>query len=518
MFACIACVIGCTTEDRLPRPLPLAALPVAGTVDTDRFADAAKCAQCHTAGTSALRDVAGRDVSPVSLWRPSMMALAARDPFYLAVFAEELARDPDQRAMIERTCVRCHAPAGSEESDRALGFDALVSGTEPAAVLGREGVTCTLCHQIAARGLGEERSFTGGFDVDFGRMMFGPHANPVTDPMRMFVNFTPALGAHVARSELCGTCHTVIVGSIVEQATYLEWRSSSVAQTKPCQACHVPTDDSDGVRIATPIAKYPTNLSLRTPVGRHRFVGANAYMLRLIAGAEDWANTGLAPGELEAAAVESEAHLATAAKLMVSSQPGVDGTEVAIRVSNETGHKLPTGYPSRRMWLHVTVVSGERIVYESGAVRADGTLPGDSTLQPHRDRNDHADDVQIWQAVLVDRDGRPTHRALDAARYGKDDRLLPAGFAPSSADRARVAPVGVDGDANFAPGSDTVTYAVGDPPPGSIVRVELLYQSLSPMIVDAIDASRTPAGTRFVDLARANPPTPTVMARAELEL
>jgi len=517
-FACITCVIACGTEELGPRPPPLEPLPAAGTVATERFADAAKCAQCHTAGPSALRDAAGRDISPVALWRTSMMALATRDPFYLAVFAEELARSPGERATIERTCLRCHAPAGSEESDGALGFDALVAGTEPAAMLGREGVTCTLCHQIAASGLGEERSFTGGFDVEFGRKMYGPHANPFANPMQMFVNFTPALGDHVARSELCATCHTVIVGSIVEQATYLEWRSSSLAATKTCQTCHVPTDDRDGVRIATPIAKFPTNLSARVPVGRHRFVGGNAYMLRLIASAEDWATTGLPPGELEAAAVEAEAHLATAANLTISSQAGAGGTEVAIRVTNETGHKLPTGYPSRRMWLHVTVLDGDRVVYESGAVRADGSLAGEGKLQPHRDRIEDASHVQVWQAVLVDGEGAPTHRALDAARYGKDDRILPAGFAPSSADRARVAAVGVDEDADFVPGSDTVTYVVGDPPPGSIVRVELLFQSLSPAIVDAIDASRTAAGTRFVDLARANPLTPIAIARAELGL
>ncbi len=447
-----------------------------------------------------------------------MMALAARDPFYLAVFAEELARAPEDRATIERACVRCHAPAGSEESDGALGFDELVAGTEPIAVLGRDGVTCTLCHQIAASGLGEERSFTGGFDVEFGRKIYGPHANPFVDPMRMFVNFTPTLGDHVASSELCATCHTVIIGTIVEQATYLEWRSSSLATTKSCQTCHVSTDDLDGVRIATPIAKFPANLSPRVPVGRHRFVGGNAYMLRLIASAEDWARTGLMPGELEAAAVEAEAHLATAAKLTISSTRGADGTEIAIRVINETGHKLPTGYPSRRMWLHVTVLDGERVVYESGAIRADGSLAGDGTLQPHRDRVDDAKQLQIWQAVLVNGEGAPTHRALDAVRYGKDDRILPAGFAPSSADRTRVAAVGVDEDADFVPGSDTVTYVVGDPPPGSIVRVELLYQSLSPAIVDAIDASRTAAGTRFVDLARATPLTPITLARTELGL
>jgi hypothetical protein len=42
-------------------------------------------------------------------------------------------------------------------------------------------------------------------------------------------------------------------------------------------------------------------------------------------------------------------------------------------------------------------------------------------------------------------------------------------------------------------------------------RVELLYEAVSPTIVDAIDDAATPAGTRFVDLSRARPVTPVVM-------
>jgi hypothetical protein len=507
----------CGGEPEVARPAPLGPLAGAGAVDTDRFVDAAACGQCHTASDTALRDPAGRDVSPVALWRPSMMALAARDPLYLAVLAEERARAPGDAATVDRTCLRCHAPAGSEESGGALGFEELVAGDSPAARLGREGVTCTLCHQIGASGLGQEASFTGGFSVGYQREMFGPHASPYADPMRMFVGLTPALGEHVMRSELCATCHTVIVGDVVEQATYLEWRSSSVAATLPCQGCHVPPIDADAVPLRTPISKYPAGLSARAPVGRHRFVGGNAYMLRLIAGAEAWATTGLAPGELEAAALEAEQHLASAARLTVTPQAEAGTTALVVGVENLTGHKLPTGYPSRRMWLHVTVRDGARVLFESGAAAADGSLAGD-VAPPHRDRIDDPAQVQVWQAVLVDGDGAPTHRALDAVGYGKDNRVLPAGFAPGPLDAARVASVGVDGDTSFVAGSDRVTYLVGAPPPGAVVEVELLYQSLSPGLVDAIDAGRTPMGTRFVDLARAAPITPIVMARAQLVL
>jgi hypothetical protein len=56
---------------------------------------------------------------------------------------------------------------------------------------------------------------------------------------------------------------------------------------------------------------------------------------------------------------------------------GVNGISFEVLVENLAGHKLPTAYPSRRAWLHVTVrdASG-RAVFESGAVRPDGSIVG----------------------------------------------------------------------------------------------------------------------------------------------
>jgi len=114
---------------------------------------------------------------------------------------------------------------------------------------------------------------------------------------------------------------------------------------------------------------------------------------------------------------------------------------------------------------------------------------------------------------VIDSSGEPTHRTLDARRYGKDDRILPAGFAPTGNDVARTASVGVSSDDNFVAGSDDVRYRVSAPA-GAKITAELLYQSLSPGIIDALDDARTPAGTRFVDMARAKPVVAYPMAQA----
>ncbi len=507
-------VVACTTGASQDRPPPLPPLPPPGPVQTSRFRDADACAQCHLVDDSAtaLHDATGANVSPVLLWRASMMALAARDPYYLAEVAEAGSQN-------DALCTRCHAPAGSVEladSGAHLTFTDLTTSTEPAALLGRGGVTCTLCHQIDAANLGTDASFSGGFSVGYARQLYGRYGDPLTSPMQLIVSYTPTLGDQIASSALCATCHTVVIGGVAEQATYLEWRSSMFAtNSQTCQSCHVATVDAAGQPISTVVAGFPTGLAPRTPVGRHDFVGGNSYVLSLLGDATDWANAGVTSDELAASAARDDAHLATAAKLSIAAlSRDPDGTlVVTVRVANQTGHKLPTGYPSRRMWLHVTAAG-----FESGGVDASGAIVDGAghplAAQPHRDVVDAADQAQIWESVMVDANGAPTHRTLDAVGYGKDDRVLPAGFAPTIADLALTRPVGVVSDPSFVSGSDDVTYRIANAPAGTPIAIELLYEALRPDIVDALDATHTPAGTRFVDLARARPVAPVALATA----
>lgn len=521
-----------------PRPDPLAPLPAPQTATSDRFADSLRCAQCHLAledNPDALRDAAGRDVSPVGLWRPSMMALAGRDPFFLAAWNQERSRFPDHVDEIDPVCARCHAPMGAVESDDQLGFEELVSGDTDAAALGRDGVSCSLCHQILPDNLGAGGSLSGGFQIGFGREIFGPHPAPDTDPMMFFVNYTPVQSDHITSSELCATCHTVVVeprapdgnprgGELVEQATYFEWLNSSyvegATESTPCAGCHLPTEDEDGAAIATRLAVLPDTLSPRTPFGRHLFVGGGAYLARLIGANLEWANAGLDAADLEAAAARSEAHLATAAELSLAGQAGGAGTEVEVEVKNLAGHKLPTGYPTRRMWLHLVARdAGGAVIFESGRPGDDGSLPGDGeeAVRPHLDVVDDASQVALWEAVLQDEDGRPTARPLAAVGYAKDTRILPAGFSELHPDIDKMRPKGAEDDSSFVPGSDTVRFEIPAAGPLSI-EVELLYQSLSPAVAASHEAWPTPAGVRFSEMAARTPPAPVAIATATAEV
>jgi hypothetical protein len=519
----------------------LGPLPSQAPASSARFATSDLCAQCHSAGDGKLEDESGRDVSPFGTWRASSMALAARDPYYLAAFADELAFRPNLTSIVEATCTRCHAPEASVELElegKVPTFAMLTGEVSNVAHLGREGVSCTLCHQIEPDGLGSLTSFTGAFKVGESRRIYGPYQDPRGDFMLTVANYAPTYGAHIQKSALCATCHTVItqardakghVGpAFAEQAPYLEWLASDFRTEDPpgdkaadCQDCHMPAADDDGRPLSQVIAKRPDDLAPRTPFRRHGFAGANVMLSRFGAAEPSWFGVPLEKKDHEAQASANEAMLRSSAKLAVSTERRGEGIEVAVTVSNEAGHKFPTGYPSRRAVLHVVVTgpSGD-VIFESGKMDAYGRLVSGSgevaepsRIAPHLDVIDDPAMVQIYESVPIDASGKVAHRPLDAVRYGKDNRLLPAGFDRKSRYSAYTAPVGTDGDANWG-SSDLVTYRVPKVPPGAKVEVELLFQVARPADIEAFAHAPTPAARKLFDFATAAPPVPVVIAAA----
>lgn len=522
-----------------PVPAPmLAPLPAPRAVDTERFAGVIVCDRCHTAGKTAMRDGRGRDISPVAEVSTSMMGLAARDPYYLAALAREIAANPGARAAIEAICIRCHAPVGMAEARGALTLGDLLAGPGDAAALGREGTGCAGCHALDPEGLGEERTL-GRPALREDRISFGALEAPLAEAMVAMANTRPERGPHISESRLCASCHTVLVrrldargapigDEIPEQTTYLEWRNSEFqdevapagARATTCQGCHMPGTEDElgrGAPIATAFSTRPPDAPVRARYRRHALRGGNAYLLRRLAANADWLNAGIGAAQLAAAASATEEFLQRSARIELAG-----GREaLAVTVVNETGHKLPTGYPSRRMWLHVVAIDDRgATVFESGRFDARaGTLldaagrrlDGPGAILPHRTAIASPDHVIVWEAVPVDARGQRTHLLLGTAAIVKDNRILPAGWRADHPDAGRTRAIGVEGDPDFAPGRDTVTFRL--PASARTVRAQLLYQPIPPETIESYDPRDGPEAARFLHIT-AEPPSPHLLARA----
>ncbi|QDV05213.1 hypothetical protein Poly30_07090 [Planctomycetes bacterium Poly30] len=531
------------------------------------------CALCHESSTNAtaMRDRSGASVAPYDLWRSTMMANSSRDPLWRAAVDAEIAAAPAAAGAIAAKCLKCHAPMAER-----IGLDDhgtndplhVLSCESELGLLAQDGVSCTICHGMSPDGLGTDASFTAGFALDPWRRLFGPHEEPFTGPMLMHTGLEPAHGSHIENSKLCGSCHTLIThpldakGAAVtvegeehpgfhEQTPYLEWRNSAFSNetadgeeilpaptgSRTCQSCHVPRTGADGRPIRTNLAHNPGGrdfpfLDARTPFGRHLFVGGNTLVLGLLRdNAEELGVT--APTEAFDATIEATRDQLEhrTASLALSELRNVDGrTEFDVTVTNLSGHKLPSGHPSRRMWLEVTVKDADgNEVFVSGRSDAEGRLVdaageplasefAGGPIQPHRNRITEATEVLCYRAVMADSEGKPTHRLMRGASWYLDNRLFPRGWSQEHPDAERTAAFGIEGDADYlansASGSDRVTYSV--PASGELeIEVRLCYQSVSPRWVAEIATFDTPAIQRFLDMYGKADRTPVVLATTD---
>ncbi|MFO7566904.1 MAG: hypothetical protein R6X02_29945 [Enhygromyxa sp.] len=500
-------------------------LPPGHEAHTGRVATSHACADCHSNSDAAeaMRDEAGRAIAPHDLWRSSMMANAARDPFWFAMVEGEVLSTPNAAAAIEAKCTRCHTPLLSAELELSgAGTPAIASlfeANSDHAALGLDGVSCTLCHQIEDQNLGQPSSFSGGWVVAGEGRIYGPHADPFAMPMVNRSGMMPVEGQQLLDSATCATCHTLFTdaltpegagagASLAEQTPYLEWQNSTFSTEGPapgplaadCQDCHVPKVSVDGQPLSTRIARRPPGddfppVGDRSPYGRHVFVGANALMLGVIRDNADVLrpNASVEAFNATIAATQAQLQQATATLAIDEILRSGDSLRIPVTVRSLAGHKLPTGFPSRRVFLWLEVRDArDQVVFRSGAHDERGRLLDDQgeplaselvggPVEPHHDQLDQQDRAQIWEAVMADVDGEPTYRLLRGATYSKDNRLLPAGWDPQLATEA-IAPAGVGGDPNFGAASDTVTFIVSAPLGAGPYQIEarVYYQPISP--------------------------------------
>jgi hypothetical protein len=543
----------------------------AGWGQKGAFTNAARCGEaCHkTDGAEMFFN--GKDISPGTQWRHSVMANSFNDPYWQAAVEDEADSFPGLDGLIEDTCTRCHAPMGhthAHQTNTNLDIDGFyrfdTAGVENHA---REGVSCTLCHQIDAANLGTPDSFSGGFtipnlsDTNY-KFVYGQYESPSRNPDNMFdqTGHAPTEGLYISDSALCASCHTLYTPAIdpdtetpsginfLEQGPYLEWQNSDYATAVPavhCQDCHMPEPRAG---YSTQISLMPSRSPVREPYGQHTLVGGNAHLLEILKnyrtelGIADATSTGGFDDQIAL----TKNFLGGTATVSVSTIQQVDNNlEFNVEVTNNAGHKLPSSYPSRRMWLHVTVKdNGDNVIFESGTPDARGYISTDNPrlkadcmsldkfdgfdsglcYEPHRDVITDPSQVAIYETVLGDVNGSLTHTLLRAAQYLKDNRIPPAGFtnARAATIETQTIPAGVKGDTDFncistaeGCGVDTVHYQVDNSGTAGPYAVEarLLYQATQPAFVDGMHTVGDRVN-RFKVMYDAVPPRVEVLATA----
>ena len=482
------------------------------------FWGSGKCVGCHGEDPNDLASIAGQtfpmnpmpdgwDVNVVDDWRSSIMANSTKDPFWRAKVRHEVLTNPGHAAGLEDKCTSCHAPVGhfAAHHDGAEYYSLLEAITDSLAL---DGVSCGVCHQQDADGIGTRFSGDMTFveDTIYGQYGGGKDEYPIQwQPMQSFVGFMPVYGEHMSRSESCAACHSLITASVdlegeytgatvIEQATYHEW-VNSVYETGPeqqeCQGCHMPQID-DPVTIASGYAW----LQPRSPYALHYFVGSNTHMLRMLRDNVD--SLGLAATEAQfdstldrTLKMLQEQTLDLEASLILDT--GLPRVEVAL--VNQAGHKFPSGYPARRAWieLQITGDQGQTLYHNGGWNPETGHILGqeDVAWEPHHDVVDDASEVVIYELVLGDVNGDVTTVLERAHEHLKDNRLTPRGFSTSHTVYDTTAIVGqalLDPNFNWneeeeGTGGDIVTYLL---PEGwsentaLTVECNVWYQSLPP--------------------------------------
>jgi hypothetical protein len=482
------------------------------------FKTSDECVACH----NGLRASDDEDVSIGTMWRSTIMANSARDPYFHASLRREILDHPAQAGEIQHECAACHAPmlqraahTGGRLADVLSQLPFRADNALPEHRLAADGVSCAVCHQISADRLGTRESFNGRFSMAAigpeSRQVFGPYRVDAGRAriMRSVTGFAQTEAPHIRDSALCATCHTLytkahdasgsVVGEFPEQMNFQEWQHSAFyGEQRSCQSCHMP-EVPGRTRIASVLGEPREGLS------RHLFVGGNFLILRML----DRYRTDLgveAPSAgLEATARATIRQLqADTAAVTVLGERRRDAVVADVTIRNLTGHKFPTGYPSRRAWIHLTAKDEQgRVVFESGALAADGAIAGNdndrdpTAYESHYDEIGRPDQVQIYETIIGIPANDVTTGLLRAAQYLKDNRLLPRGF-----DKATAHPdIAVHGEARndhtFTGDGDRVRYLL--PAVTTDIHVELRYQPIAFRWAQNLRAYDGPEPRRFLD-------------------
>ena len=483
-----------------------------------RMSKVGLCRSCHGKTSNGNSD-------PFFSWQGGMMAQAARDPVYLAALAIANQDVPG----VGEYCIRCHAPAGWLEG-RSKTADGSGLTKED-----KNGVSCDVCHRFVDPLSDEAKGMAKDIPPGYGNGMFLVDPNKVA---RGPYDDSPPVKSHKAMKSpfhgsgnLCGTCHDVsnplaatdikkqrpYEYGIIER-TYSEWALSSYASgegAQSCQSCHYPAIKGGGKAARQASAKHRDHFVEHGPVGGSTWVQSAVASL--------FKDDKRSQAPLEFAKKKAMALLRTSARLDLTSEGKNKGS---LKITNLTGHKLPTGYPEgRRMWINIDFRAEDGTsLHEIGrygkieAVAAGRTVKVPTLIEPEGTR--------VYQSLpgiskgAAEKHGKPAGKSFHFVLNDEvtfDNRIPPKGFSNSAFTEHGCQPVGV----SYADGQHWDDYEFEIPAGTVKVKARLMYQSVSWEYVKfLLEENRTNDAGKvlFSVWNRTGQCPPTVIAEADLAL
>ncbi|HEX9733364.1 MAG TPA: hypothetical protein VGG06_15445 [Thermoanaerobaculia bacterium] len=345
--------------------------------------------------------------------------------------------------------------------------------------------------------------FTANFQDNLNRLYVPSEGVSETEePMLLLGMARAEQTPHIQSSEYCGGCHVVIVpkipegyrkgapvqgkpgqtytgdpftdpnvGLAYEQTTYFEYANSGFpARDVQCQTCHMPGLSPAGEKVASVSPAWYTPEYPDIPkrdYNRHRLLGINLFVHEMfqqfygILGLADPLRDDVVPADTAANLLSAEQSIvqhatqgpfgeATAAIAVTAARVDGGSLTASVTVTNNSGHKFPSGAGFRRGWVELEVLdAGGEVLWASGSINPFGVivgpdgmpLPSEFTtqadrLQPHYTEITRRDQVQIYEV----RTQKPVHgtegpsvlttQTLSLFEDAKDNRILPSGWTP----------------------------------------------------------------------------------------
>jgi cytochrome P460 len=447
-----------------------------------------------------------------------------------------------------------------------------------------------------------ENSTTGRFQAGKADELYGPFKDKEITPypMKESLGVDPKHNQYIKDSRLCGSCHVIDLPVIdgkpdqmhIEQATYLEWLNSQYQtefspgpNAKSCQDCHMPAgyaNKKNNVNISQiqsviadvqdesyPMSenraseekvrvRYRTGVVAKGEEGfvRHQLQGLNIFLIEMfnqfmqpdaknnyyneILGVRKSDYMSTLGNDLETAVANLVQQAENDTATVELSAPKIVDKDIVVdvKVTNKTGHRLPSGVGFRRAFIEFTVIeksSGkEKIIWASGLTNEYGFIVDNDgnildseyvgTSKGNLDSWQHhywapdrpitsSKQVQIYEELVKNAKGDFTTSFLRIDEDFKDNRLLPIGWKPAGPSpsltgrylKATLPKGEAADDPNYKNGNGTsiVRYKVpiselrGASPSKLTVKAALYHQSIPPYyLMQRFEQAPTGDGTR----------------------